>query len=55
RKRLISSYFFFSRPVSIAAQLLTFPKYVLAVLYAIGWRIFCTLYERDSLYFSLFC
>ncbi|KAJ8590958.1 hypothetical protein M405DRAFT_815164, partial [Rhizopogon salebrosus TDB-379] len=40
RKRLISSCFLFSRPVSIAAQLLTFPKCVLAVLCAIGWRIF---------------
>ncbi|KAJ8581757.1 hypothetical protein M405DRAFT_831901, partial [Rhizopogon salebrosus TDB-379] len=53
--RLISSYFFFSRPVSIAAQLLTFPKYVLEVLCAIGWRILYALFERDSLYFSLFC
>ncbi|KAJ8587850.1 hypothetical protein M405DRAFT_284658 [Rhizopogon salebrosus TDB-379] len=41
RKRLISSCFLFSQPVGIAAQLLTFPKCVLAVLCAIGWRILC--------------
>ncbi|KAJ8580008.1 hypothetical protein M405DRAFT_835096, partial [Rhizopogon salebrosus TDB-379] len=53
--RLISSCFLFNRPVSIAAQLLTFPKCVLAVLCAIGWQILYALHERDSLYFSLFC
>ncbi|KAJ8591894.1 hypothetical protein M405DRAFT_83445 [Rhizopogon salebrosus TDB-379] len=38
----MSSYFLFSRPVSIAARLLTFPKCVLAVLFAIGWQILYT-------------
>ncbi|KAJ8591888.1 hypothetical protein M405DRAFT_813640, partial [Rhizopogon salebrosus TDB-379] len=38
-KRLISSYFLFSRPVSIPAQLLTLPKCILAALCAIGWQI----------------
>ncbi|KAJ8597814.1 hypothetical protein M405DRAFT_803249 [Rhizopogon salebrosus TDB-379] len=55
RERLISSCFLFSRPVSIAAPLLTFPKCVLVVLCAIGWRILYALFERDSLYFSLLC
>ncbi|KAJ8581923.1 hypothetical protein M405DRAFT_831550 [Rhizopogon salebrosus TDB-379] len=40
----MSSYFLFSRPVSIAARSLTFPKCILVVLCAIGWRI---LYARQ--------